>query len=154
MHLMLQSGESILIFLTSTLATALHLVFGFLLISGGNFLKLLFIVATLQHFLQAVGFSNVLLTVSLLGTFVILRNVTFSAVTYVCLSVCLCLCTELLDSHSEDVHEDLRFKTFRKPVEKFDVLLVSDMNEGYFALQMYLIYFSTGRYAVGFGESN
>jgi hypothetical protein len=79
-----------------------------------------------------------------------LRNATFSAVT----SVYLCLCTELLDSHSEDVHEDLRFKAFRKPVEKFDVLLVSDMIEGYFALQMSLIYFSLCRYAFGFGESN
>jgi hypothetical protein len=79
-----------------------------------------------------------------------LRNATFSAVTYVSLS----LCTELLDSHSEDVHEDLRFKNFRKPVEKFDVLLFSDMNEGYFALQMCLIYFSAGRYAVGFVETN
>jgi hypothetical protein len=79
-----------------------------------------------------------------------LRNATFSAVTYVSLS----LCTELLDSHSEVVHEDLRFKTFRKPVEKFDVFLVSAMNEGYFAFQMHLIYFSDGRYAVGFSESN
>jgi hypothetical protein len=66
----------------------------------------------------------------------------------------VCLCTALLNSQSEDVHEDLRFKTFRKVVENFVVLLVSEMNAGYLAIQMYLIYFLPGRYAVGFSESN
>jgi hypothetical protein len=154
MHWMLAAVQSTLIFLTSMLPTALQLAFGFPVISGEYFLKLLLIVATLQHFLQAVGFSNVLLTVSLFRRFRKLAKCEFSSVTSLCLSVCLCLCTELLDSHPEDVHEDLRFKSFRKPVEIFDLLLVSDINEGYFALQMYLIYFLIGRYAVGFSESN
>jgi hypothetical protein len=47
LHWMLAAAQSTLIFLTSMLATALHLVFGFPLISGGNFLKLLHIVATM-----------------------------------------------------------------------------------------------------------
>jgi hypothetical protein len=64
MHWMLEAEQSTLIFLNNMLATALYLVFVFLLISGGNFLKLLLVVATLQHFLQAAVFFNVLLMVS------------------------------------------------------------------------------------------
>jgi hypothetical protein len=60
MHWMLAAVQSTLVFLTSMLPTALHLLFVFPLISGGNFLKLLLTVATLQNFLEAVGFSNVL----------------------------------------------------------------------------------------------
>jgi len=50
------------------------------------------------------------------------------------MSVCQCLTlrTEQLDSHCEDIHEVLRFRIFRKPVENFDFSLYSDQIEGYF----------------------
>jgi hypothetical protein len=70
------------------------------------------------------------------------------------LSVCLCLCTKLLDSDCEDDNEDLCFTTTGKPGETFYFLLISDMNEGYLTLQMYLNCLSPGRYAVGYSELN
>jgi hypothetical protein len=80
---------------------------------------LLLIVATLQHFLQAVGFSNILLTVSIFRHIPKFSKYDFR-LRHVCLSVCLYLCTKLLDSDCEDDNTDISFKTTRKTIQTFD----------------------------------
>jgi hypothetical protein len=55
---------------------------------------------------------------------------------YVCLSVHM----EQLDSHLTDFHEILHFIIFRKSVEKMQVSLKSDKNNGYFTRRPMYIY--------------
>jgi hypothetical protein len=51
----------------------------------------------------------------------------------VCLSVCVC-------PHWTDFHESLHFWIFRKSVEKIQVSLKSDKNNGYFTWRPMCIY--------------
>jgi hypothetical protein len=52
MPLMLEAADSAVIFLTAILTTAVHSVFGFSLIAGGNFKECLRFPATMPHFFK------------------------------------------------------------------------------------------------------
>jgi hypothetical protein len=64
----------------------------------------------------------------LLGAFEKLRKATVSFV----MSVCLPVRMEKLGSHWTDFYEILYMKIFRKSVEKIQVSVKSDKNNGYF----------------------
>jgi hypothetical protein len=64
-----------------------------------------------------------------LGEFAKLPKATISFVMSVCPSVCM----EQLGSHWMDFHEILYLSIFQKPVEKIQISLKSDKNNGYFA---------------------
>jgi hypothetical protein len=71
-----------------------------------------------------------------LGAFAKLRKATMSFVVSVCLSVR----TEQLDSHWRDFDEIWYLGFFRKSVEKIQVSLKSDKNNGYFTWRRCHIY--------------
>ena len=98
-----EAGESALILFTIFLQTSLLSVFGVSICGGGNFIGVLYIPATMLHFLQAVNFCMVLQQRQFLFSFAISLKATTSAV----MSFCLCLTfrNEQLGSERDDVHE-------------------------------------------------
>jgi hypothetical protein len=69
---------------------------------------------------------------------------TISVVIYICLSVCLSarlfVRMEQLSSHWSDFNEIGCLSFFEKSVEKFQVLLKSDKNKGYFTWRRMFVY--------------
>jgi hypothetical protein len=72
--------------------------------------------------------SYLILASSLLGAFAKLRNATISFVMSVCPSVCM----EQLGSHWKDLHEIYYLGICRESVQKIQVSLKCDKNNGYF----------------------
>jgi hypothetical protein len=73
----------------------------------------------------------------------------------VCLTYQYCACfNSFIPFKRSGCLQQYNIHFFRIHVETFDVLLISDINAGYFALHIHLIYFRTGRNAVGFSEYN
>jgi hypothetical protein len=78
---------------------------------------------------------------SILGAFRKLRKATISLVLFVRLSICM----EQLCSHFTDSHEIWYSSIFRNSVEKIQVSLKSDTNNGYFTwISLYIFDISLG----------
>ena len=86
---------------------------------------------------------------SLVGAVAKLRNVTVSFIMSVSTSVRPLVCMEQLCSHRPDFHEILYWNIFRKYVQKIQVSLKSDKNNGHFTWRPINIFF----YHISFNSS-